>query len=94
MAHPVTTVAVYADWDGLPNQLRLGLLQAYRGVGREVFEFEFDRTALEHPSLVKLDARLGLFEGRRHPPQGVQTFGIFADASPDRWGRLLMQRRL
>ncbi len=36
-----------------------------------------------------LDPRPGLFEGRQHPPQGHETFGVFADASPDRWGRLL-----
>ena len=97
MARPATiTIAVYADWESLPDPLRLGLLQAHRGSGRDVFEFEFDRTAIEHPSLanLQLDARLGLFEGRQHPPQGMETFGVFADASPDRWGRLLMQRRL
>ena len=89
-------IAVYADWEGLPDPLRLGLLHARRGAGREVFEFAFDGTALEHPSLanLQLDARLGLFEGRQHPPQGAEKFGVCADASPDRWGRLLMQRRL
>jgi serine/threonine-protein kinase HipA len=96
MAQATITIAVYADWEGLPHPLRLGLLYAHRGTSHEVFEFAFDRIALEHPSLanLQLDARLGLFEGRQHPPQGVETFGVFADASPDRWGRLLMQRRL
>jgi serine/threonine-protein kinase HipA len=97
MARSATrTIAVYADWKGLPAPLRLGLLHTHRGAGREVFEFAFDRTALAHPLLANLhlDARLGLFEGSQHPPQGVETFGVFADASPDRWGRLLMQRRL
>jgi serine/threonine-protein kinase HipA len=91
-----TTVGVYAAWEGLPDPLRLGLLHAHRGTGREVFEFEFGRAALAHPSLanLQLDARLGLFEGRQHPPQGRETFGVFADASPDRWGRLLMRRRV
>jgi len=88
-------ISVYADWQGLPSPLRLGLLHARRGAGREVFEFEFDRAALAHPTLVRvaLDPRLGPFEGRQHPPSGNETFGVFADASPDRWGRLLMQRR-
>ncbi len=91
-----TTIAVYADWDGLPEPLRLGVLHARRGAGREVFEFEFDAEGLAHPATSKLhlDPRLGLFQGRQHPPQDHQTFGAFADASPDRWGRLLMQRRL
>ncbi len=90
------TIAVYADWESLSDPLRLGLFHAHRASGREVLEYEFDRTALENPSLVnlRLDARLGLFEGRQHPAQGMETFGVFADASPDRWGRLLMQRRL
>lgn len=92
----MATIAVYADWDGLPTPLRLGVLRAQRGAGREIFEFEFDTAALAHPAVVnlQLDPRLGLFEGRQHPPQGNETFGVFADASPDRWGRLLMRRRL
>jgi serine/threonine-protein kinase HipA len=90
------TIAVYAHWIGLAEPLRLGLLHARRGAGREVFEFEFDAAALAHPATrnLHLDPRLGLFEGRQHPPQGHENFGVFADASPDRWGRLLMRRRL
>jgi serine/threonine-protein kinase HipA len=90
------TIAVYADWVGLGEPLRLGWLHARRGAGREVFEFEFDAAALAHPAArgLYMDARLGLFEGRQHPPQGHETFGMFTDASPDRWGRLLMRRRL
>ena len=91
-----TTIAVYADWAGLAVPLRLGWLHAGRGAGREVFEFEFDAVALAHPAArnLHIDPRLGLFEGRQHPPQGHETFGVFADASPDRWGRFLMRRRL
>jgi serine/threonine-protein kinase HipA len=90
------TIAVYGDWVGLAEPLRLGWLQARGGAGREVFEFEFDTAALAHSATrnLHLDPRLGLFEGRQHPPQGHETFGVFADASPDRWGRRLMRRRL
>ena len=90
------SIAVYADWAGLAEPLRLGWLHARRGAGPEVFEFEFDAAALVHPAVqgVQLDPRLGLFEGRQHPPQGHGTFGVFSDASPDRWGRQLMRRRL
>jgi serine/threonine-protein kinase HipA len=90
------TIAVYADWHGLSQPLRLGLLHANRTKGREVFEFEFDAAALDVHALtiVGLDPRLGLYEGRQHPAQGSDTFGVFADASPDRWGRFLMRRRL
>lgn len=88
-------IAVFADWIGLAEPLRLGLLHVRRGIGREIFEFEFDSLALAHPAITNLqiDPRLGLFEGRQHPPQGHDTFGVFSDASPDRWGRLLMRRR-
>ena len=90
------TIAVYADWDGLDEPLRLGFLHARVGAGREIFEFEFAAAALAHPFIenIQLDPRLGIFPGPQHPPQGHQTFGAFADASPDRWGRLLMRRRL
>ncbi len=89
-------IAVYADWEGLDAPLRLGRLEARRGGARELFEFEFDRAALEHRDLagLQLDPRLGAYTGRQYPPQGQETFGVFADASPDRWGRMLMRRRL
>lgn len=89
-------IAVYADWAGLTEPLRLGMLHARRGAGREIFDFAFDAAALVHPAVrnLRIDPRLGLFEGRQHPAQGHETFGVFADASPDRWGRLLMRRRL
>lgn len=91
-----TNIAVYADWVGLVEPLRLGWLHARRGSARELFEFEFDAVALAHPAVrnLHIDPRLRLFEGPQHPPQGQETFGVFADASPDRWGRLLMRRRL
>lgn len=90
------SIAVYADWIGLAEPLRLGLLHVRRGIGREIFEFEFDSLVLAHSAITNLqiDPRLGLFEGRQHPPQGHEIFGVFSDASPDRWGRLLMRRRL
>ena len=92
----MANITIYADWDGLPEPLRLGVLHAQRGAGREIVEFAFDAAALTHPTVrnLQLDPRLGLFAGRQHPPQGHGTFGVFSDASPDRWGRLLMDRRL
>ena len=89
-------VAVYADWDGLPAPYRLGMLRVQHGAGREIFEFEFDSAAIANPAFANLhlDPRLGLFEGRQYPQQGSETFGVFADASPDRWGRMLIRRRL
>lgn len=91
-----TEIAVYADWAGLVEPLRLGRLHARQGGRKDVVEFEFDADALKHPAIsnLRLDPRLSLFEGRQHPPQETGSFGVFSDSSPDRWGRLLMQRRL
>jgi serine/threonine-protein kinase HipA len=89
-------IAVYGDWDGLAEPLRLGRLYTHPVAAQEVFEFEFDDQVLNRPDMagLKLDPRLGWFAGRQYPPQGQETFGAFSDASPDRWGRLLMCRRL
>jgi len=90
------SVGIYADWDGLAEPLRLGRLYSHRAAAREVFEYEFDADVLARPDMagLKLDPRLGWFAGRQYPPGGQETFGVFADASPDRWGRVLMRRRL
>ena len=34
-------IAVYADWAGLAQPLRLGFLHARRGAGREIFESDY-----------------------------------------------------
>lgn len=89
-------IAVYADWDGLDLPLRLGLLHARKRGSSELFEFEYDPAALAHPGMagIALDPRIGLFEGHQYPEQGRETFGVFTDSCPDRWGRMLMKRRL
>lgn len=89
-------IAVHGDWNGLSEPLLLGRLYTHRTAAREVFDFEFDTAFLKRKDYagLTLDPRLGLFEGRQYPAQGQDTFGAFADASPDRWGRLLMRRRL
>lgn len=40
-----------------------------------------------------LDPRLELYAGEQHPAVNSFTFGIFLDSAPDRWGRVLMERR-
>ncbi|MFI8743847.1 type II toxin-antitoxin system HipA family toxin [Pseudomonas sp. NPDC077186] len=87
-------ILVFADWAGLAGPQKLGTLHCWRTRGSERFEFEFVDSALAglaHQAL--LDPRLQPFAGRQFPAQGTATFGLFADASPDHWGRLLMRRR-
>jgi serine/threonine-protein kinase HipA len=88
-------IGVYADWVGLRDAVKLGTLHAFPSHGKEIFDFAFDERALAQPRLVRvaLDPRLQPFAGRHHPEANARNFGVFLDSSPDRWGRLLMQRR-
>ena len=96
MAATTKHIAVYADWEGLGGPLKLGVLQAHAGAGKEVFEFAYDETALAHPQVLDLqiDPRIARYAGRQFPTEGTTNFGVFLDSAPDRWGRMLMQRRL
>src|SRR5699024_2368823 len=40
-----------------------------------------------------IDPDLQLFEGMQYLSDEKTNFGIFLDSSPDRWGRVLMQRK-
>jgi serine/threonine-protein kinase HipA len=92
----MTLIAVYADWESLKGARRLGFLHARKTRNTNVFEFEYDPKALADPELssITLDPRIGPFEGRQFPGEHQSRFGVFADSSPDRWGQLLMKRRL
>jgi len=92
----VQRIFVHADWGGLPHVPLFGVLHARAANGQEVLEFEFAKDALGNARLtgVTLDPRVGPFEGPQHAPRDRSNFGMFSDASPDRWGRMLLQRRL
>ncbi|CNE38895.1 type II toxin-antitoxin system HipA family toxin [Yersinia mollaretii] len=89
-------IGVYADWDGMPGPKRVGFLHNRQTRTRELFEFEYDPLALIDPDLnrLQLDPEILLFEGAQYPTHPRDKFGVFGDSSPDRWGRLLMKRRL
>lgn len=97
MAKPNTKIiAVYADWESGKQPFKLGTLSVYPGAGQETFAFEFENHVLTHPDLqaCQLDPHLQLHDGQQYCPSGWLNFGLFLDTSPDRWGRLLMKRRL
>ena len=91
----MSKIAVYGDWEGLPEPLRLGFLHSRRTRASEVFEFEYLAQTLADPHLaaVQLDPEIQNFAGRQYPVPPRTKFGVFDDSSPDRWGRLLMDRR-
>ncbi|WKB01451.1 toxin HipA [Enterobacter hormaechei] len=92
----MTMIGVYADWEGLNGPKRIGFLHSRRTRARELFEFEYDVQALADPQLnfLPLDPEIGLFAGAQYPTPPRDKFGMFGDSSPDRWGRMLMKRRL
>jgi serine/threonine-protein kinase HipA len=89
-------IAVYADWIPGVEPFRLGNLWPLAARGNEAFAFEFGSDALNRPELhaYQLDPHLRLLAGRQFCPHGLVNFGLFLDSSPDRWGRMLMKRRL
>jgi serine/threonine-protein kinase HipA len=84
-------VEVWADWLAVPA--RMGILQATTARGHDVFSFEYDRAWLESRNIGVLDPDLQLYAGTQYVRDDKPNFGVFLDSSPDRWGRVLMDRR-
>jgi serine/threonine-protein kinase HipA len=69
------------------------LCRAARGAS-EVIRFSYSETWLhEIKDAFPLDPELPLYPGDQFPTSARPLFGIFRDTSPDRWGRVLMERR-
>lgn len=87
-------IGVYADWSPDRDPMHLGLLDARAGRTGEIFEFAFSKTALDDPHLARqqLDPDISPFAGPQYPRNARKQFGMFADSSPDRWGRRLIDR--
>jgi serine/threonine-protein kinase HipA len=54
--------------------------------------FEYTDKWLETSWAVPIDPQLPLYRGEQHSKEGL-GFAIFSDCAPDRWGRVLMERR-
>ena len=85
------TIFVYESWISEVPSL-IGRLYVDTVRGGESYSFEYDSAWLKNPVAVMLDPDLNLYSGRQYPI-GKDKFGLFADSSPDRWGRVLMKRR-
>ena len=86
-------IYVYENWMGTEPSL-MGCLYAESLRGKEITSFEYYPAWLtNHPGLLALDPDLQLFGGRQFTPLEKSMFGLFSDSCPDRWGRLLMNRR-
>lgn len=91
--HNQKRILVYAHWEGIVSPLLIGSLFSTLLRGKEIFSFEYSKTWLESPYSLSIDPNLSLFSGPQYPRNNNENFGIFLDSSPDRWGRVLMQRK-
>lgn len=86
-------VEVYADWQPIEVPLLIGLL-AYSDSSRGgVFSFAYDKAFLTSAFRLQIDPILTLHSGELYNDEADKNFRAFLDSSPDRWGRILMQRR-
>lgn len=86
------TIYVYDDFSQ-KEPILSGMLYVNVIKGGETYSFEYSNGWLKQMKLsVSLDPELMPYGGRQFP-NGKNIFGIFADASPDRWGRVLMNKR-
>lgn len=92
MAGAQKTIYVYDDFSH-NEPLLMGVLYVNVIKGGESYSFEYDNKWLKKTGLMlNLDPELMPYSGRQYP-SGKNIFGLFSDASPDRWGRVLMNKR-
>ena len=92
MAINQKTIFVYDDFS-TGHPVLMGSLYVDVIKGGESYSFEYDKGWLKKTALtLTLDPELMPYSGRQYPT-GKNIFGLFADASPDRWGRVLMNKR-
>ncbi len=85
-------ILVYDDFS-FDEPVILGTLFVNVTRGNENYSFEYNDEWLKKTNYsVSLDPQLPLIRGRLYS-NDKNIFGVFADASPDRWGRTLMNRR-
>lgn len=87
------TIYVYWDDAQTVSPIPVGRLYADAIRGKEVFSFEFDASWLKQSVCRHLDPDLQLFGGPQYVSDKKPNFGVFTDSCPDRWGRVLIERR-
>ncbi len=87
------TVSVFVDVDYFDAPALMGALRCQKSRTSDIFSFEYDPAWLQKPEAFSFDPDLALVSGPQYPVPGRANFGIFLYSSPDRWGRVLMQKR-
>lgn len=84
---------VYADFDWLDKPLLIGELSCDSVRGNEIYGFSFDNEWLAKYGDVFLSDDLQNYTGTQYTRSERDIFACFSDALPDRWGRVLLNRR-
>jgi len=87
------TILVYAHWQEFTNPIQMGNLEVTQMKGKESFSFEYTKEWLQSEFAYPIDPDLQFFSGQFFPRDEKPNFGVFFDSSPDRWGKVLMDRR-
>ena len=91
--NPKKEILVYAHWLGIADPLLMGILSVSSVKRRESFSFEYTNNWLQSGFSQMIDPDFQLYSGAFYPRGDKSNFGVFLDSCPDRWGRVLMQRR-
>ena len=86
-------ITVYADFDFLTSPQEIGTLGYERVLGKDHFVFEYSREWLKLHGGIVLSGDLMNIPSLQHPRGTDSVFGFVKDSFPDRWGRLLFDRR-
>ncbi|WP_246104222.1 HipA domain-containing protein [Mucilaginibacter corticis] len=87
-----TEIQVYFQPAGAIEPVQIGVLTAHQAKTRKASSFEYLPEWLQSKQAFMLDPEILLYKGLQYPTQ-KESFGAFADAMQDSWGRKLMQRR-
>ena len=86
-------ITVYADFDFLTSPQEIGVLGYEHVRGNDHFVFEYSREWLKQYGGIVLSGDLMNTPSLQHPRGMDSVFGFIKDSFPDRWGRLLLDRR-
>ena len=86
-------ITVYADFDFLSTPQEIGILGYEHVRGKGHFVFEYSRQWLKQYGGILLSGDLMNVPSLQHPRGNDNVFGFVKDSFPDRWGRLLLDRR-
>ncbi|MBR1800425.1 MAG: HipA domain-containing protein [Bacteroidaceae bacterium] len=86
-------ILVYADFDFLYTPKEIGTLGYEHVRGKDHFVFEYSREWLKQYGGILLSGDLMNVPSLQHPRSNDTVFGFVKDSFPDRWGRLLLDRR-